>query len=156
MPVQSSLFGPPPDESSTAALLSTARLHGLIDELVLLNEQFPVVVEGARDVAALRTLGLRGRIIQLHCGRPIAEVGETISREWSAVIILLDWDRRGRQLEAQLTRHLDCDWEAHRYVRQELMALCKASISTIEEVPGFLAAQAGGSLPAQPAPRFAP
>jgi 5S rRNA maturation endonuclease (ribonuclease M5) len=151
MPVQPSLFDPPSGHAPSTTTLNAARLCSLVQELILLNEQLPVIVEGARDVQALRRLGLNGTIVQLHCGQTVAAVGERTSRAFPAVIVLLDWDRRGRQLHKQLTRHLDCDWEAHNYIRHELMALCKSSISTVEELPAFLAAQGGDRLPPPPA-----
>jgi 5S rRNA maturation endonuclease (ribonuclease M5) len=147
MPAQPSLFGPAPDSASAAPAVSTAearlaaaRLKGLLRELTLLNEEIPVIVEGRRDVAALRRLGLQGTILTLHCGQTVAAFGEQIARRFPSVILLLDWDRRGRQLHAQLTRHLDAEWEEHTYIRQELIALSKSAVSSIEDVPALLAA----------------
>lgn len=151
MPVQPSLFEPAPDPAGTIPeprqdfRLSGARLRGLLRELTLLNNEIPVIVEGRRDVAALRRLGLKGTISTLHCGQTVAAFGEQIARRFPCVILLLDWDRRGRQLHSQLTLHLETDWEEHNYIRQELIALCKSSISSssissIEELPALLAA----------------
>ena len=125
-------------------------MQGLLRELKLLNDEIPVIVEGRRDVAALRRLGLRGTIATLHCGQTVAAFGERIARRFPSVILLLDWDRRGRQLHAQLTRHLEADWEEHSYIRQELIALCKSAISSIEELPALLAAR---DAPPSPPPR---
>jgi 5S rRNA maturation endonuclease (ribonuclease M5) len=155
MPVQSSLFESAPDPSgplSTTppdARLIAARLQGLLRELSLLNEEFPVIVEGRHDIDALRRLGLKGAIVTLHCGRTVAAFAEQLSRRFPAVILLLDWDRRGRQLHTQLTRHLETDWEEYHYIRQELITLCKFTISSVEELPALLAAPAH---PAEPAP----
>jgi 5S rRNA maturation endonuclease (ribonuclease M5) len=152
MPVQPSLFEPPSDQAPSTATVSAARLCALVEELIHLNAELPVIVEGARDINALRRLGLGGTILQLHNGQTVAAFGERMSRAFPAVILLLDWDRRGRQLHRQLTRHLDCDWEAYNYVRQELMMLCTRAISTVEELPAWLALQA----PHRPPPRTAP
>lgn len=152
MPVQPSLFESPSDHgSSTAAILAAARLGALVQELILLNDQLPVIVEGARDVAALRRLGLTGTILPLHRGQTVAEFGEAVSQTFPVVILLLDWDRRGRQLHAQLTRHLDCDWEEHHFIRHEIIALCAPAIWTVEELPAHLAARAA-ALPPIPVP----
>jgi len=147
MPVQPSLFDPVPDSRGAApdpthdGRLSAARLRGLLRELRLLNDEIPVIVEGRRDVAALRRLGLRGTIATVHCGRTVAAFGERIARRYSSVILLLDWDRRGRHLHAQLTRQLEADWEEYNYIRQDLIGLCKSTISCVEELPAWLAAQ---------------
>ena len=147
MPVQPSLFDPssdsatPPAAPSQDARLAAARLHGLLRELRLLNDEIPVIVEGRRDVAALRRLGLRGTIATVHCGQSVAAFGEQIARRYSSVVLLLDWDRRGRHLHAQLTRQLEADWEEYDYIRQDLIGLCKSAISCVEELPAWLAAQ---------------
>jgi 5S rRNA maturation endonuclease (ribonuclease M5) len=144
MPVQPSLFEPAPDSTGAApspmqdARLLAARLHGLLRELTLLNNEIPVIVEGRRDVAALRRLGLKGTITTLHCGQTVAAFCEQITRRYPCVILLLDWDRRGRQLHTQLTLHLEAEWEEHNYVRQELISLCKTTISSIEDLPALL------------------
>jgi len=156
MPQQPSLFEPlpapatPPSAPTPDPQLTAARLQGLIRELGLLNEEIPVIVEGRRDVEALRRLGLSGTILTLHCGQTVAAFGERLARRFPAVILLLDWDRRGRQLHTQLTRHLEADWEEHNYIRQELIALCKSSITAIEELPALLATLAAS----RPAPPF--
>ncbi|MBI3621493.1 MAG: hypothetical protein HY208_04820 [Nitrospirae bacterium] len=156
MPVQSSLFETAPDPAGasstppTDARLVAARLHGLLHELRLLNEEFPVIVEGRHDVDALRRLGLKGAILTLHCGRTVAAFAEQLTRRFPAVILLLDWDRRGRQLHTQLTRQLETDWEEYHYIRQELITLCKSTISAVEELPALLAASARPTEPASP------
>lgn len=143
MPLQPSFFEPASDSTRAAPTqdvrLTAARLHGLLRELALLNNEIPVIVEGRRDVAALRRLGLKGTISTLHCGQTVAAFGEQIARRFPCVILLLDWDRRGRQLHTQLTLHLEAEWEEHNYIRQELITLCKSAISSIEDLPALLA-----------------
>jgi 5S rRNA maturation endonuclease (ribonuclease M5) len=147
MPVQPSLFDPPhqtPQQTidgaspPSPALLAAARLHALLAELTLLNEEIPIIVEGARDITALRGIGLTGELIQLHCGQTLAAFAERISHAHPSVILLLDWDRNGRQLHTQLTRHLESDWEPYHYVRHDLIALCSPAISTVEELPNHV------------------
>jgi 5S rRNA maturation endonuclease (ribonuclease M5) len=156
MPLQPSFFESAPDSPCAAptptqdARLTAARLHGLLRELSLLNNDIPVIVEGRRDVAALRRLGLKGTISTLHCGQTVAAFGEQIARRFPCVILLLDWDRRGRQLHTQLTLHLEAEWEEHNYFRQELITLCKSAISSIEDLPALLAAYDA------PSPSFLP
>jgi 5S rRNA maturation endonuclease (ribonuclease M5) len=142
MPVQPSFFESADSTRAAPAQesrLTAARLHGLLRELALLNNEIPVIVEGRRDVAALRRLGLKGIISTLHCGQTVAAFGERIARRFPCVILLLDWDRRGRQLHTQLTLHLEAEWEEHNYIRQELISLCKSAISSIEDLPALLA-----------------
>jgi 5S rRNA maturation endonuclease (ribonuclease M5) len=134
---------------ATALTLHTARLAALVRELALLNREIPVIVEGVRDLRALRRLGLAGQIIRLHSGESVAAFGERMSCAHPAVILLLDWDRRGRQLHRRLAAHLESSWEPYHFIRQELMALCAAEISSVEELPTYLAAR---GTPVDPQP----
>ena len=69
----------------------------------------PIIVEGKKDVKTLKALGIKGKIISAKtCGKSfldlISEVEETSVKE---VILLLDFDRRGRELTAYLKSHLE-------------------------------------------------
>ncbi len=57
-----------------------------------------VVVEGERDRAALSALYIRGDIVALHNGRPLAHVAHQIAERARTVVILTDWDTKGGQL----------------------------------------------------------
>jgi len=58
-----------------------------------------IVVEGLRDVMALRRLGVRGRIVT-SSNRPNVEVVDSVG--CGDVIIMTDWDRRGEKLKDDL------------------------------------------------------
>ncbi|NOZ76508.1 MAG: toprim domain-containing protein [Euryarchaeota archaeon] len=81
----------------------------LIEELEVLresSESAAVIVEGKRDMAALRALGVRGRIYALNDGRALLETCELIAGEYRDVILMVDLDRAGRLLAAKLKRLL--------------------------------------------------
>lgn len=69
-----------------------------LDELREANEEMPVVVEGLRDIASLRAIGLQGHIIPLNLGVPLFQVAETIAAQADEVILLTDWDTKGQTL----------------------------------------------------------
>lgn len=71
-----------------------------------MNETTPILVEGKRDVHALRNLGCRGTVVPLHNGQPLFNVAEDFSREAGDVILLTDWDRKGDQLSEVLEANL--------------------------------------------------
>jgi len=75
-----------------------AEVEKLIEELRLRNSVSPIVVEGRNDVRALRNLGLQGEIISFNQGRSIVNFTEMVSKGTDSVILLPDWDRKGRQL----------------------------------------------------------
>jgi 5S rRNA maturation endonuclease (ribonuclease M5) len=72
-------------------------------------KDIPIIVEGKKDVEALRVLGIEGKIIEAKTGGKsrldvISEVEECGAKE---VILLLDFDRRGREWTKSLKQHLE-------------------------------------------------
>ena len=64
-----------------------------------------VVVEGPRDVEALRNLGFEGRVT--ICSRVSvsdADLAESLADGASKVVILTDFDEEGRELNRRLSR----------------------------------------------------
>ncbi|MEM2394062.1 MAG: toprim domain-containing protein, partial [Candidatus Bathyarchaeia archaeon] len=69
----------------------------------------PIIVEGKKDMEALKALGITGRIIAAKTGGKnlldvISEIEECGASE---VILLLDFDRRGRELTRRLKQRLE-------------------------------------------------
>jgi 2,5-diamino-6-(ribosylamino)-4(3H)-pyrimidinone 5'-phosphate reductase len=68
-----------------------------------------IVVEGRKDIETLRALGVQGRIVSAKTGGKsrldvISEVEKSGARE---VILLLDFDRRGKEWSKILKQHLE-------------------------------------------------
>ncbi len=59
-----------------------------------------VVVEGKRDEKALKSLGVKD-IITID-GKPLYEVAEILSRSKKDIVILTDFDRKGREMRNKL------------------------------------------------------
>lgn len=57
-----------------------------------------LLVEGERDRAALRALGLGGRILLAHRGRRVGELAQELSRDCRRLIVLTDWDSSGGEI----------------------------------------------------------
>ena len=78
------------------------RLNHLLVELESLVDV--VIVEGPRDVDALRQLGFRG-VISLfsQVGVPDADFIDAISREHGSVVIMTDFDEEGRKIDLALS-----------------------------------------------------
>ena len=76
----------------------------LLEDLVADNgEGIPVLVEGEKDVAALRELGLEGEVLRVKGASAVFAVCEHIATRHRKVILLVDWDRGGGHL-AELLR----------------------------------------------------
>lgn len=87
------------------------KLQALLD-LVSLFEELEwtvdaVVVEGARDVEALRRLGYRGRVeVCSRVGTADVDLVEGLAK-FAEVVVLTDFDKEGRRMNIRLTRLLE-------------------------------------------------
>ncbi len=60
-----------------------------------------IVVEGRRDVASLRQLGINGEI-RLASQQPLLEFTEQLSKSGKEIIVLTDWDKRGGMMARKI------------------------------------------------------
>ncbi len=72
-------------------------------------KEVPIVVEGKKDVQALRSFCIKGPIITAKSGGKtfLDLFSEIESRQTHEVILLLDFDRRGKEWTKQLKQHLE-------------------------------------------------
>ena len=81
-------------------------LKNLLDEMGYLVSA--VVVEGPRDVDALRQVGFEGRVeICSRFSVSDSDFTETLAKEAASVVILTDFDEEGRRINRHLTRLLE-------------------------------------------------
>ena len=81
-------------------------LYNILNELEYMVSV--VVVEGLRDVKALRALGFKGHIdvcSQLAVSEP--EFTEALSRKDGSILILTDYDDEGKRINRHLTQLLE-------------------------------------------------
>ncbi len=114
------------------------RLREIFEALNEVNKKFPIIVEGKRDVIALKKLGLEGEIITLHGGKGLYDFCEEIAEKFTKVIILLDWDEKGESLYRKVSQHLNGHWEEFSPFRGILKVLCQKEIKDIEGIPKLL------------------
>ncbi len=82
-------------------------LEEALAELREENKTTPIIVEGDKDIAALRTLEVAGEIIRFNTGQSVSDFCDAITRRYRKVILLTDWDRRGGRLCLQLKKNLE-------------------------------------------------
>ncbi len=108
-----------------------------IEELVERSENGAVVVvEGERDLKALRALGVRGVIVK-SSNRPNVEVVESIG--CGDVIIMTDWDRRGEKLKDDLVAIFNAlgvvpDVE----IRRRIFSILGRITTRVEDLPSVI------------------
>ena len=115
------------------------RILRAIEELDELSQEMPVVVEGRRDVEALRLLGVKGEVVTLGKGIPLFAFCENLSREWPSAVILTDWDRKGGQLARRLKEAFEANGaRVNDTIRMELVILAKKEVKDIESLPSLV------------------
>ena len=85
------------------------RILELLDKLAKESAKgIPIVVEGTSDVNALRRLSIVGRIISAKAsGKTFIDiVDEVVNAGKGEIILLMDFDRRGREWTKRMAWHL--------------------------------------------------
>jgi 5S rRNA maturation endonuclease (ribonuclease M5) len=113
-------------------------LEAAIDRLREVAESGTVLVEGARDLAALDWLGIGGTHVTVHRGMAMHELEEDLVQCPTPVVLLLDWDRTGGRLLERLEANLQHRVQIDVQCRRRIAAACKSR--TLEAVPAELAA----------------
>ena len=99
------------------------------------------MVEGKKDAQALEELGITGTMFTVKTGgksflEATTEIEDLGARE---VILLLDFDRRGREGTERLQRDLErVKIKANVSFRRELRALVGHEVQCIESLPAYL------------------
>ncbi len=116
-------------------------LEKIIDELGEENRSIPIIVEGKKDIEALRKLDISGSIISVNAGIPLIDFCDKIAQEHTDIIILTDWDRKGGYLCRTIKRNLEGRVNCNTKYR-ELFAK-NAMIRTLEGLPSWLETMKG-------------
>ena len=112
----------------------TLSARRFLEELSIVNECVPIIVEGTRDVRTLRALGIRGQIFTVLTGRSIQQFCEDFSNAHNEAVILTDWDIRGNQIFTLLARFMEADWERHNHFRERLRMLAGTAFREVERM----------------------
>lgn len=107
-----------------------------IQQLKNLNEKVPIIVEGEKDVEALRFLGMEGVILPLHSGKNIVNFCDSIALHYSEIILLTDWDKKGWKLTKAIERNLSgrtkCITDFHLIFAKHM------GVKSVEGMPSYL------------------
>ena len=112
----------------------------IISEFVekLKAETVPIIVEGKKDKKALEKLGINN--VHTLSGKPAYKIAEDMKGE-KKVILLLDFDKKGRILKSQLLHNLEkvrvkVDLRYDKMLRQ-------TQLSHIEGLPKYIENRGG-------------
>jgi len=127
---------------STSLQRKAEKLAHLLERLAAeATKSALIVVEGQNDIEALKELAIQGNIISVKtAGRSFLDILTEIEEQnISKVILLLDFDRRGREWAKRLKQRLE-----EKRIRvdinfwNKLRALVGRDIKDVEGLPTFL------------------
>jgi 5S rRNA maturation endonuclease (ribonuclease M5) len=101
----------------------------------------PIVVEGRKDLQALEELSVEGKTITAKTSRKsfLDLTAEIEKQSCPQPILLLDFDRRGKELTKRLTHHLETvKIKTNVNYWKELRALVGHDVKDIEGLPKYL------------------
>ena len=100
------------------------------------NKNIPILVEGDKDLLALRKLGLKGKIISINKGKSLSDFCDSLALEYHNIIILTDWDRRGGHLGHKIRKNLEGRVNCNMRYREFFAK--NATIRTVEGIPSWI------------------
>ena len=101
----------------------------------------PVVVEGKKDAQTLRDLGLSGKIVMIKTGgKSFLQATEEIEQlRAHEVILLLDFDQRGKEGTIRLKHNLErAKVKVNTGYWKELFSLVGREIQCVESLTSYL------------------
>jgi 5S rRNA maturation endonuclease (ribonuclease M5) len=111
-------------------------LEDILIELKEENKFISIIVEGEKDIVALRKLGIKGKIVSLNKGINLSNFCDNFAREHTSVIILTDWDKRGgricRLIKKNLQGRVICN------IRYREFFAKNTTIKTVEGLPSWI------------------
>jgi 5S rRNA maturation endonuclease (ribonuclease M5) len=113
-------------------------LQSLIEESA---KGTPVIVEGKNDVEALRALGIEGKIISAKTGgKSILDVVSEVEKcKTKEVIMLLDFDRRGKEWTKRLKQNLEkAETKTNITFWNRLLSLVGTKVKDVEGLATYM------------------
>lgn len=115
-------------------------LEALLLRLGEAAESSILLVEGSKDMDALRSVGIDGEFYCVQSGGGPLRAAEHVWRAGRPAVILTDWDRRGGSLADDLRRDLESLCVPYDDgIRRELAVLCRQYSKDVESLASVLA-----------------
>jgi 5S rRNA maturation endonuclease (ribonuclease M5) len=101
----------------------------------------PIIVEGKNDVHALQKLDVNGDfILAKTAGKSFLDtLSEVEKKEKQEVILLMDFDKRGKEWTKRLTQHLEkMRIKPNSFFWKELLSLLRREVKDIEGLATYV------------------
>ncbi|MFB5633030.1 MAG: toprim domain-containing protein [Nitrosopumilus sp.] len=92
-----------------------------------------VVVEGKRDLIALRKLGYQGKILEFHKFGGINNFADSVAK-YKKIILLFDRDKKGRYLTGKTIQLLQRRTRVDLSYKKKLRQITKGKIMFVEQL----------------------
>jgi 5S rRNA maturation endonuclease (ribonuclease M5) len=117
--------------------ISEQEIEDLKNFVTSLNSKIDstVIVEGKRDSAALKSIGVSRKILEFHRFGGLNKFVDSVSD--SKLIILLDGDRKGRYLTAKIIQQLERRTRIDLSYKKKLVSITKGKIRCIEDLSSY-------------------
>lgn len=115
--------------------ITEQEIQDLKNLVYLLNtkQDCAIIVEGKRDSAALKKIGVSGIVLEFHKFQGLIKFSDSVSK-YKSLIILLDRDRKGRYLTAKIIGLLERRTKIDLSIKRKLVSITKGKIRFIEEL----------------------
>jgi 5S rRNA maturation endonuclease (ribonuclease M5) len=114
-------------------------IERILQELVERDPNCAIIVEGDRDVTALRGLEIPGPLEKLNVGSSLLNFCEDMARRYDSFILLTDWDPKGEELAKRLEQYLvTAGTSVDVTLRRRLGRLLPYRIHEVESLDGHV------------------
>ena len=102
------------------------------------ERSIPILVEGKKDLSALRRLGIRGEVFCVrNSGKVLVDSLDEVQNE--EVILLVDFDEYGIALAKDIIQYLERKGvKVNSIFWKEIGALVKRNVKDVEGLPSYL------------------
>lgn len=77
-----------------------------IEELKVLSDDIPIIVEGKRDEDSLRAIGAEGEIFKVQTSSSLIDFCDSISEIYPEVLLFTDMDKAGKKIGRAVKKYL--------------------------------------------------
>ncbi len=118
-------------------------LSRLIQDLNLSDVNQLIVVEGNKDREALLKLGVKTRIMTLRGFMRLASTDWLEKGEFSEVVVLTDFDRRGRSHSVKIRKICSGRVKVNTDYKVRLRQALGSCVKEVEGIPRFIRSESG-------------
>lgn len=116
------------------------RLNGIADALNSILPESVVLVEGRKDVAALRSLGVKSDVFTVQVSGGPMRAAEFLWESGKTAVILTDWDSRGNRLAEDLVKSMDSLGVHYDVrIREKISLLARPYCKDVESLDSVMA-----------------